>query len=402
MNELLIWILIATAVVGTLLLVWLGRRRQQRARDATANRETQRVALEQAEHIARAQRLAAEREHANAEPMPLAGAVEAIRLAEQARGNADAGREGADITRRIAEGEAARIARDQAQYDAAREAEQAEHDAAAAAEAAAARLAEEAEAARAAAEARAREDAERLARETAEREAAEAAEAAARQAAEAETARLAAEAEAREQQAREQAEREQAEREAALALEAARLAEEARARAEREAAEAAAVQAAAVEAARLAAEAEAEAVRIAAAAAAAVPTRELRADETLVLVADDSKIVRVKLSRLLASQGYRAALAESGEQALEMLAAEQPHLLITDVEMPGIDGFELTRQLRAAAATAELPIVMITSSDDKQEEARAAGVTKLLGKPYSEEALIAAIEQARLAVRVPG
>ena len=120
-----------------------------------------------------------------------------------------------------------------------------------------------------------------------------------------------------------------------------------------------------------------------------------------MLVADDSKIVRVKISRLLAGQGYRVALAESGEQALALLAAERPHLLITDVEMPGIDGFELTRQVRANPATAALPVVMITSSDDKQDQAREAGVTQLLGKPYSEEALIGAIEQARLAVRVP-
>ena len=111
--------------------------------------------------------------------------------------------------------------------------------------------------------------------------------------------------------------------------------------------------------------------------------------------------MRVKISRLLSGQGYRVALADSGEQALELLAAELPHVVITDVEMPGIDGFELTRQLRAAPATATLPVLMITSSDDKVEQAEAAGVTQLLGKPYSEEALIAAIERARLAVRVP-
>jgi CheY-like chemotaxis protein len=57
--------------------------------------------------------------------------------------------------------------------------------------------------------------------------------------------------------------------------------------------------------------------------------------------------------------------------------------------------------VRAAADTAALPVVMITSSDDKQDEAAAAGVTQLLGKPYPEEALIAAIERARVAVRVP-
>jgi CheY-like chemotaxis protein len=120
-----------------------------------------------------------------------------------------------------------------------------------------------------------------------------------------------------------------------------------------------------------------------------------------VLVADDSKIVRVKISRLLTGQTYRVALAESGEQALELLAAERPHVVITDVEMPGIDGFELTRQVRANPAWSDLPVLMITSSDDKREQAEAAGVTQLLGKPYSEEALIAAIERARLAVRVP-
>ena len=57
--------------------------------------------------------------------------------------------------------------------------------------------------------------------------------------------------------------------------------------------------------------------------------------------------------------------------------------------------------MRANPAWSDLPVLMITSSDDKREQAEAAGVTQLLGKPYSEEALIAAIERARLAVRVP-
>ena len=341
MNELLIWTLAAVAALVVALLLWLARRRQQRAQDAAVHREEQRMALEQAEHVARAQRLAAECDAQANQPDTQAGAAEAHRRDE-------AEREAADITRRIAEAEATRLAREQAEYEAARAAE-------------AQRVADE------------------QARQQAEREAAEAAARAAREAEE--TARLAreqAEREAAEARAREEAERlarEQAEREAAAAS-AARLAAEAQAReqAEREAAEAA---------------------------AAAVASRELRADETLVLVADDSKIVRVKLSRLLTAQSYRVALAESGEQALELMAAERPHVLITDVEMPGIDGFELTRQVRAAPATAALPVLMITSSDDKQEQARAAGVTQLLGKPFSEEALLAAIERARLAVRVP-
>ncbi|PTT90383.1 hypothetical protein DBR42_06010, partial [Pelomonas sp. HMWF004] len=224
--------------------------------------------------------------------------------------------------------------------------------------------------------------------------------------AEREAAAVAAAAAAAERAAREQAE--QAARAAAAAA-AERLAAQQRAEAERLAAEQRAqAERAAAQAAQAAQAAEAAAASAAAAgaAAAATPaatgaTRELRTEETLVLVADDSKIVRVKLSRLLAGQGYRVAMAESGEQALELLAAERPHLLITDVEMPGIDGFELTRQVRANPVTAELPVVMITGSDDKLEQARAAGVTQLLGKPYPEATLIASIESARLATRVP-
>ncbi|MCE4553625.1 response regulator [Roseateles cellulosilyticus] len=411
MNELLIWILAVAVAAGVVLLLWLGRRRQQRARDAADHREAQRLALEEAEHIARAQRLAAERDHAGApDDLHLDAATQARRMAEDARlADVQTEREADDIARRVAEAEAARLARGEPEAHAAEVArlarEQAEREAAEAAEAAAAaRRAEEAEAERAAAEARAREEAERLAREQAEREAAEAARRAAEEAAE----RAAAEARAREEAerlAREQAEHEAAEAARRAAEEAAeRAAAEARVREEAERLAREQAEREAAEAARRAAEeaaAEARAREAAEAAAAAVATRELRVDETLILVADDSKIVRVKLSRLLAGKGYRVELAESGEQALEHLAAERPHVLITDVEMPGIDGFELTRQVRAGAATATLPVLMITSSDDKQDKAAAAGVTQLLGKPFSEEALLAAIERARVAVRVP-
>ena len=71
-------------------------------------------------------------------------------------------------------------------------------------------------------------------------------------------------------------------------------------------------------------------------------------------------------------------------------------MLITDVEMPGVDGFELTRRLRADRRSAALPIIMVTSADDRLGGAAAeAGVTVLLGKPYSDDVLIGHI--ARLA-----
>lgn len=110
----------------------------------------------------------------------------------------------------------------------------------------------------------------------------------------------------------------------------------------------------------------------------------------VVLVADDSKVVRVKLSRLLERQGWHVLLAENGAAALQLLDSKAPDLLITDVEMPVVDGFALTRQVRGHARCAGLPVIMITSSDERhRDDAQAAGVDLLLGKPYEEDALLA-------------
>ena len=109
-----------------------------------------------------------------------------------------------------------------------------------------------------------------------------------------------------------------------------------------------------------------------------------------VLVADDSKVVRVKTGRLLEKLGWRVLLADDGQAALRCLVDESPDLLITDVEMPGLDGFALTRQLRGDPRWAQLPVIMITSSDDKHRaEAIATGVNVMLGKPYAEAELVA-------------
>ncbi|KPF95609.1 hypothetical protein IP87_16450, partial [beta proteobacterium AAP121] len=117
--------------------------------------------------------------------------------------------------------------------------------------------------------------------------------------------------------------------------------------------------------------------------------------DTLVMVADDSKVVRVKTSRLLAQHGYRVVLAEDGAQAAELIEDEVPQVLITDVEMPHMDGFALTRHVRTHARAAHIPIVMITSADDRLKAAAAeAGVTLVLGKPYEEAALLDCIARA--------
>lgn len=199
---------------------------------------------------------------------------------------------------------------------------------------------------------------------------------------------------------------EQREAEAAALQEAARLRAQLRA-AEQQAAEAAARERQAREQAeadaRQAALRAAElAARIAAAPPAAppiappiAPPAALRKapEHTTVMVADDSKVVRVKTSRVLAKYQYRIVLAEDGLDALRQIEQSPPDVLITDVEMPGMDGFELTRRVRADPRTAAIPIIMVTSAEEAlRQQARDVGVNLLLGKPYDDAALIAQIE----------
>jgi CheY-like chemotaxis protein len=142
-----------------------------------------------------------------------------------------------------------------------------------------------------------------------------------------------------------------------------------------------------------------EAAVQAAAAAAAAAAAPRRPGDILVMVADDSKVVRVKTSRLLTQHGYRVVLAEDGAQAAQLIDAEMPAVLVTDVEMPGLDGIALTRHVRAHPRASRIPIIMITSADDRLKAVAAeAGVTLVLGKPYPEDELIACIERSRATI----
>ncbi|MDM0105176.1 Hpt domain-containing protein [Variovorax sp. J22R24] len=110
----------------------------------------------------------------------------------------------------------------------------------------------------------------------------------------------------------------------------------------------------------------------------------------LVLVVDDSITVRRVTQRLLQREGYRVALAADGLQALERLQQERPAVVLSDIEMPRMDGFDLARNIRADETLADLPIIMITSriAEKHHDHARALGVNHYLGKPYSEEELL--------------
>jgi len=111
----------------------------------------------------------------------------------------------------------------------------------------------------------------------------------------------------------------------------------------------------------------------------------------LVLVVDDSLTVRRVTQRLLAREGYRVTLAKDGLDALERLADEKPRLVLSDIEMPRMDGFDLVRNIRNDARWRDLPVIMITSriAQKHRDQAIELGVDHYLGKPYSEEDLLA-------------
>ncbi|MEX8492530.1 Hpt domain-containing protein [Sphaerotilus sp.] len=117
---------------------------------------------------------------------------------------------------------------------------------------------------------------------------------------------------------------------------------------------------------------------------------ELAKPAPLVLVVDDSLTVRRITKRLLEREGYRVALAKDGLEALDLLAGERPVVVLSDIEMPRMDGFDLLRNIRSDARLAGLPVVMITSriASKHRDLALELGASHYLGKPYSEDELL--------------
>lgn len=114
-----------------------------------------------------------------------------------------------------------------------------------------------------------------------------------------------------------------------------------------------------------------------------------------VMVVDDSLTVRRVTQRLLEREGYRVQLAKDGVEALELFKQGAPDLMLVDIEMPRMDGFDLTRNVRGNEATKDIPIIMITSrtADKHRNVALGLGVNAYYGKPYQEPVLLAAIEE---------
>jgi chemosensory pili system protein ChpA (sensor histidine kinase/response regulator) len=114
-----------------------------------------------------------------------------------------------------------------------------------------------------------------------------------------------------------------------------------------------------------------------------------------VMVVDDSLTVRKISGRLLARHGYHVLTAKDGVDALEQLGEVMPDVMLLDIEMPRMDGFDLARNIRADNRLKHIPIIMITSrtADKHRQHAAEIGVNHYLGKPYDEEELLGCIRE---------
>lgn len=114
-----------------------------------------------------------------------------------------------------------------------------------------------------------------------------------------------------------------------------------------------------------------------------------------IMTVDDSPSMRMLLKAALTDLGYKVLEAEDGVEALERLGGVEPDLLITDINMPRLDGFGLIERVRQQDRHRNLPILVLTteSSDEKKQRARSAGATGWIVKPFHPDKLAAAIRR---------
>lgn len=114
-----------------------------------------------------------------------------------------------------------------------------------------------------------------------------------------------------------------------------------------------------------------------------------------ILVVDDDKTTRKMISLILKSKGYEVVTAENGIEALQKLGLERINLILTDMNMPYMDGIEFIKQVRATSDISDIPIVMVTTEADEDEKRRAfeAGVDDYLVKPTNAEQISESIKK---------
>ena len=114
-----------------------------------------------------------------------------------------------------------------------------------------------------------------------------------------------------------------------------------------------------------------------------------------VLTVDDSRTILAMLHHTLSNAGFEVLQAEDGKQGLDVLKTETVDVVITDINMPVMDGIEFIRHVRAAGNHQSLPILILTTetSQDKRDQGKAAGGTGWIVKPFDPEKLISVIHR---------
>jgi two-component system chemotaxis response regulator CheY len=115
----------------------------------------------------------------------------------------------------------------------------------------------------------------------------------------------------------------------------------------------------------------------------------------IIMTADDSASIRQMVGFTLGQAGYRIVEAEDGRDALDKLKSARVDMLLTDLNMPNMDGIELIRETRANPRYKFMPIVMLTteSQDSKKQEGKKAGATGWIVKPFKPEQLVAVVKK---------
>jgi two-component system cell cycle response regulator DivK len=114
-----------------------------------------------------------------------------------------------------------------------------------------------------------------------------------------------------------------------------------------------------------------------------------------ILVVEDQEDNRQIIRDMLSATDYEIMEAESGEEALAAVAKQRPDLILMDIQLPGMDGYEATRRIKADPALRSIPIIAVTSYalSGEEQKARAAGCDEYVPKPYSPRQLLAKIRQ---------
>jgi len=112
-----------------------------------------------------------------------------------------------------------------------------------------------------------------------------------------------------------------------------------------------------------------------------------------ILIVDDQNDLLLILRKALEHQGYRVSQASGGEEALQTLAGEVPDLIVSDVAMPDLDGFELVQRVRRDRRLVGVPVIFLTAlaSYDTEMRARACGVDGFMAKPCNSHRLLAMV-----------